>query len=789
MNKKGRLLKLTAIILASVSLLFLTLIVAVTLYSSFAIDYDTDESLFENARIWNSTVFYSEINADGEHVPSAVEYGSGLKKLYFEDENITEYVKKGFIAVEDRDFYQHSGVDILRTLKAALNYITGGEKLFGASTITQQLIKNLSGDNDLSIRRKLNEILRARHIEKCYTKDEILELYLNIIPMSENIYGVGMASRSYFGKNPSELSAAEAATLIGITNAPTAYNPYSNPEACLSKRNKIIGIMYSEQVIDEETYMSALAEPLGVIPRSEQEGRVDSWFLETVISDASLALSEKLGISKSAASLLLLGGGYSVYTTMDESVQSILDEYFSDLSNFPSAVSDGLEYSMVICDSENAKLRGIVGAVGEKRANRILNHATVPHVPASTLKPLALYAPLIDNGMINWSTVFDDTPISFTESAGEYIAYPKNSPNNYSGLITVADAVRKSKNTVAVRLCQMYGEKNVFRDLKSRFGFTTLAEGASGITDSALAPMALGQLSYGVPLTELTSAYTVFPSYGVYNKPRSFIKIIDAEGNTVVDNLPDERRVFSESTAKIMNMLLSRVVQDGTARTLMLSDTVATAGKTGTSSGAKDKLFIGYTPYYTAGIWCGFSGGSRSVAGYLPTHLEIWDAVMNELHTAKMTDDTKNNGFNIDGIEYLPYCTDSGKLFSDVCRFDPRGSRLAYGYFTRENKPTSECDRHVLCAYDSICKGIATSTCPEEDVISVALLYIPWRSFPTEVTIADAEYTLRGSLIPDTSDLTDLPYYYPMLQDGVYAGISDRKKHFNRLCPEHSTTE
>ena len=748
--------------------------------------FEADERLFESAAGFGSTTFYADSMVDGgQYTPIAIETGGGMRKIFYSLEEISPYFKDGVIAVEDREFYSHNGFNLRRTAYAAISYLLGGSRVFGASTITQQVVKNISGDNQPTVRRKIEEIIRALHIERAYSKEEILEVYLNIIPMSENIYGVGAASRAYFGKDPEELLPHEAATLIGITNAPTAYNPYINPDACKRKRDIVLSVMRDEGVISEEQYDKATGMPLSVISRENREDRVDSWFVETVIDDATLDLSEKYGISESAARMMMLGGGYKVYTTMSIQVQQTIEEYFENANNFPNEINSGLNYAMAVTDSKSGYLLGIVGRVGKKNANRILNHATVPHIPGSTLKPIALYAPLIDEGKINWATVFDDVPVSFTENNGEYREYPHNSPNAYDGLVSIQRALAESKNTVAVRLCNLRTPVEVFKSLRDDFSINTLVEREGGVTDIAVAPMALGQLSRGIPLRNMTEAYSVFCREGEWAESCSYLSIFDYNDRLIIEKEQKKNNVFKPSTARIMNQLLMTVTDEGTASRISLKKLVDTAGKTGTSSGNKDKWFIGYTPYYCAGIWCGFDNGEGSVAGLSVSQLDVWDAVMTLLHE-KIVDDDNTERFSVEGLYRLPYCMDSGERYTDVCRFDPRGDRQAYGYFSIDNQPSLDCNRHVLCKYDSVGKGIANESCPDSHVVGVSLIKILDRAFPKEIYVTDAEFVYRdidGYTQRPTDD--SLPYFQYTLPDGVYVGISRRKKQFNSGCPMH----
>lgn len=785
-KSRKKIIVLSSVIL-SVALLVAAIFGFLVFYAYRGINFEADERLFESAAGFESTIFYAN-NAgvdDDEYIPIAIETGNGVRKIFYSLDEISPYVKNGFVAVEDKSFYEHKGINIRRTFMAAANYIFGRERVFGASTITQQVIKNISGDNQVTIKRKMQEIIRAIHLERKYSKEAILEVYTNIVPMSENVYGIGGAARAYFGKEPSQLSPEESATLIGITNAPTAYNPYINPDACRKKRNVILSVMRDDGIISNEEYERAINSPLYVVSREDREDRVDSWFIERVIDEVVLDYSAKYDISTSAARMTLLSGGYKIYTTMNPGVQKNLTDYFENTANFPSEINKGLNYAMAVTDSESGYLVGIIGNVGKKQGNRLLNFAMANHIPGSTLKPIALYAPLIDEGRINWATVFDDVPVSFIEENEGYREYPRNSPNVYDGLATVKDAIRYSKNTVAVRLCNLRTPRRIFDSLRRDFGFDTLVEKDNGLTDIATAPMALGQLCRGVSLLDMTEAFSVFSGEGEWREAISYLRLVDYKGRTVIYKEQKSRRVFKESTAKIMNQLLMNVTEDGTARRITLKDKINTAGKTGTSGGNRDKSFIGYTPYYTAGIWCGYSD-ERGVGSLDKSHLEIWDEVMTDIHS-EISDREDLEEFSTEGLLYLPYCKDSGMLYTDTCIYDPRGNRCEYGYFTEDNQPRGKCNRHILCNYDSVTKAIACNDCPEENIVKVALIFVPDRAFPKEIYVTDAEFVYRDvdAYTPRPAD-PSLPYFEYSLPDGVFVGKSKSKKQFNSNCHFHS---
>ncbi len=784
MRDKGDSFKKTLFIISIiiVSLAVILLIGIALIYGG--IDFRADEELFESSRQWSSTTFYADEEESEGYQPIEIEISGEIRIIHSSLDEISPYIKRGFIAVEDKIFYEHSGVDIKRTVMAAANYILRREKVFGASTITQQVIKNISGDNQPKITRKLSEIIRARHIEKKYSKDEILELYLNVIPMSEGIFGVSAASKAYFGKEATDLTPAEAATLIGITNAPTAYNPYLHPEQCKNKRNIILRVMLTDGIIGESEYTKAVNSPLEVIPREEREDRLDSWFVETVIDEVVSDLASQNNISSSAARIKLLGGGYKVFTTMNPCVQSKLEAYFENEENLPPETKNGLNYAMVVTDAKSGDLVGIIGRAGKKSGNRLLNHALTPHMPASALKPLALYAPLIEEKKINWATVFDDVPVSFYEQEEGLREYPQNSPTVYDGLLPVKDALRLSKNTVAMRLCSLRGERKIFQSLRDEYGWDSLIEKEGGLTDIAVAPMAFGQMCKGVSLLKLTEGYSVFNGDGVRSKARSYIAVADYNGNIVLENNSERNRILSESTARIMNQLLMTVTDNGTAKGIKLKDAVQTAGKTGTSSGSRDKIFVGYTPYFTAGIWCGYDDGAQPVVSLSKSHLEIWDEIMTHIHSD--IGDKEPKQFSTEGLLYLPYCRDSGERYSENCIYDPRGNRRDFGYFTPDNQPTIACTRHVVCMYDSITKGIADESCPKANLVPVSLIFIESRAFPKEIYVTDAEFVYRNTSGYSKRPLnSDLPYFWNEIPDGEYVGISKSKKQFNSFCHGH----
>ena len=683
------------IVILAIVILCIALICGLLIYVNKNVDYEVDEALFRKATD-EETVYYYAYDKNGNLEEVWKSFGRD-KREWVELSDVSRYLIDGFIAVEDRDYYSHSGINIKRTVAAIFNYIFKFRDSFGASTITQQVVKNISGDNEVTIKRKIHEIFRAINMEKNHSKDEILEMYVNIIPMSNNINGVSLAAETYFGKEARELSIAEAATIVGITNAPSKYNPYTNPEKCVEKRNRVLYAMLRNRAIDEESYSIAVNSPLE-IKKSNESYTPSSWFVETAANDILKDIEKKYNVSEAAAKMMLKGA--RVILTMSPEIQEILEEFFYDSNNLSSKFFEGMNYAMVVSDPYTGNLLGIIGAGGKKSGERLFNYATNPITPGSTIKPLSIYAPLIDRGEIHWSYLVEDSPAKYIIQNGEEIPYPKNTPDIYEGEITVSEAIKKSKNTVAIKLLDKLGVYDAFNILHEGYGFSNLVKNEvnnSGgtLTDIAEAPLALGQLSKGESLRKLTESYNVFPNGGVLNCGSSYFSVYDKDGGVVTESVYESRRLMRKDTADIINQLLMNVVNDGTARQINLKNSVDTAGKTGTSGGDRDRLFIGYTPYFSAGIWCGFTSGNNSVGFNTPSHLQIWDSVMSEIHDELVFDKFNENirCFDTSDLILQPYCSISGELASESCELDDE-MRIQYGYYSKNNLPDNICEIH-----------------------------------------------------------------------------------------------
>ena len=668
---------------------------------------------------------------------------------YVSYEELPQSLIHAFVAIEDKRFFCHRGVDWMRTAAAAVSYLRRSGNGFGGSTVTQQTVKNLTGDNATTLRRKLQEMLYARDLERRLTKEEILELYVNIIPFANGCIGVGQAAELYYGKHPSEMTDAECAAIAAITNYPAYYDPLTHPEHTLERRDLILSEMLAQGYLTPDAYQMAVAAPLGVTEaeRRQPGTTVHSWYVDMVLEDVIGDLSAKENISRAAASARVLGGGVTIETAMDPQMQRIVEEYYKSEIRTPET-SDGehAQSALIVIDAKTGDILAVAGAVGEKRANRIQNFATqTRRPPGSAIKPLTVYAPALEEGKITWSSVYDDVPLNF--GSDQATPWPKNATGFYRGLTDISYAVAHSTNTVALRVLEEVGLRNSFRWAKERFGLESLID-RPGESDCDVAALGLGQLHYGVTLRELTAAYTVFADGGVYHQPRSYYRVLDADGTVLLSRPDTERRVISEGNAAVMTKLLEGVVQDGTSSAITLRNKTECAGKTGTTQDDHDRLFVGYTPELICGVWCGYEYPKPVEGRNICTG--IWNTVMHRLvalGSGKTEFDLPND------VVRLTYCRDSGKALCDACLHDPRGSRMAAGWFVLGTEPCEACDRHVLCPIAGEDGGILHGQDLPKTVRKAALIRAE-RHFPISITVSDAQYVYSGdpSVCPPNPD-------------------------------------
>ncbi len=772
--KKRHTRRLLFIFLVLPVALILFTVAAFLVYGETAIDYSRDEALFSAARERRPTVLYCNggsesnetalsppISIPGYHATEYVRLSLGDFYAYTPISDMPDCLKNAAVAIEDHRFYEHSGVDVLRTARAAANTLLHFENEFGASTITQQLIKNLSGDNERTALRKIREIFRAVRIEESHTKDEILELYLNIIPLGDRCVGVGAAAKHYFGKSVGALTPAEAASLIAITNAPARYNPRTHPDENRARRDVILGEMYAYGYLSGDAYEEAVAMPVRSVATGVQEGEPLSWYAETVIEDLTRDLMQTMDMSREAASALIYGGGLSVYTLVDREAQGLLESIFSE--EVPRG--EDFTYAMTLLSPKNGDLLAIIGNDGEKQGDRLLNYASgVKLPPGSALKPLSVYAPALEEGVITWSSIYDDTPVTYNKS-GSHI-WPHNANRRFDGLCTAAEALALSKNTVAVRILQDLGIETSYDYLTEKFGLHDIIRHATdkngkSVTDMCEAPLALGQLSYGVTLRDLTAAYTAFADGGSYHASRSYFLAVDQDGRALIEKPETSTPVLSRENAAVMTEMLRGVTAYGTGRTLNSAKTLPLVGKTGTAGNGEQRFFIGYTPHYLAGVYCGIPTSLLEGTGRFRGHTLLFDRVMNALHAALPPFERTRDFIRPYGLRYLPYCKDSGACMTEACLLDVRGDRTGYGWFVKGTEPMTACKTHVPVLFDGDC--IAHRGClfflNLENLNTRALLRIPMRDLPPSIIVGDDAYLHPDSKKHGRGGVNHCPYH------------------------------
>ncbi|MBQ7720733.1 MAG: transglycosylase domain-containing protein [Clostridia bacterium] len=736
---------------------------------------------------------------------------SGTDRTWVKYADMPKYLIDAFTSIEDHRFWDHNGVDWIATAQATFWYFFSSGHHAGASTITQQLIKNVTDEDEITIQRKITEILRALELEKKYDKTEIIEMYLNYIFLSQHCDGVGAAAYKYFSKDVKDLSLLECAALAAIPKYPSKYDPIQHPENNLERRNTVLWTMLQYGKISQAEFDATYDKQLIInSPRvntvSTSTSTVTtrySWFQEVVIDEALELLSDYYGVESKVAWQLLRTGGYSIYTTLDPEVQNIVEKYYLDDANFPKANSVIQPQSAIaIVDPPTGDIVAVGGARGEKKGDRLFNYATAKRPPGSSIKPLTVYSPALQEGLITMASVFDDVPINFGEEtigAGGQTEYsrpdgwPSNYPEGYKGLTTILDGVTRSVNTISLQVLTRLGIETAFDYGANRYHLDLVESreitGGKYVTDKDLAPLGLGQLSYGVSVIEMAGAYATFINGGVFHEPHTILQIRDSNGDIIINNDTTGEVVLSEQNAFIMTMILQNVVKEGTAKRATIQSLVSCAGKTGTTQEDNDRWFCGFTPYYSAAVWFGYDMPKSLNEFTTNPSLKIWDDLMTQIHQAKVfSTGEKVKQFEMaDGIVERTVCMDSGDLICNTCYADPRGNRAIKMYFTYATAPTEQCHTHVLVRYDTVNGGVATSDCPESECKYVGLLNITSRNFPFNITVQDAQYTWRQ--VPDGTRYTtnkDLPFYN-CIMNGRYSGVSysQRGYQYNRICPHY----
>jgi len=610
-------------------------------YVKTSLTEDIDLSLEDYRVKLSSTIWYQDPDAMGtdEEWKELTMLYSDVNRIWVDYEQIPKNMEHAVVAIEDQRFYTHKGVDWYRTVGAFVNMFLGMKNDFGGSTVTQQLIKNITEYDDITVQRKLLEIFRALDLEKEYDKEEIMEYYLNMVYFGEGSYGVEAAAQTYFGKSVGELSLAECASIAGITNNPSRYDPFISRENNKKRQETILWEMYDQGYISHEEYVAAVNEEL-VFVRSERDEvqYLYSYYEETVINDVLSDLMAEKGINKEAASRLLYNGGYQIYCFYNPKIQAVVDAVYTDVENLPQpyrqpapdpdGTTPNLQSAIVIMDPYNGAIVALAGRVGEKDTNFPLNFATDSlgvRSPGSAFKPLASYGPAMEYGLITANTEVNDSPdVKLSGTSW----YPRNADMSYRGWINIRTGLALSLNTVAAQIIDKLTPAAAYEFLTTRLGFTSLVP-----EDADYAAMALGELHYGVTVREMTQAYSAFINDGTFTYSRTYSKVLDSNGNVILDNEPDTIQAFSKTTADNMVAMLRYNVTNGIAGSARLNNGMPSAGKTGTSSDSKNRYFMGFTPYYVAGVWTGYEHNQVMYFSGNPA-LQIWTRVMNGVDEA-----------------------------------------------------------------------------------------------------------------------------------------------------------
>ena len=702
--------------------------------------------------------------------------GNQIRKLAAPDANrlpvtleqIPVELQHAVVAIEDERFYEHNGIDVRGILRAGVKALTSGDFSEGASTITQQLPKNNVFTNWTSestqlerFTRKFQEQYLAIQVEKKTDKDTILENYLNTINLGAGAYGVQAAARQYFDKDVWDLNLSECATLAGITQNPTKFNPILNPDSNKKRRKEVLQHMLDQNYITEEQYKEALEDDVYSRIQAAQEkhsgnsNTIYTYFEDELTDQIINDLMNIKGYTKTQATNLLYSGGLKVYTTQDSAIQNILDEEYADPSNFPDQVQYELDFALTVTDPEGNQVnyskemlqlyfqnedpnfdllfdspeegqtyvdrykeniladgskivaervnfapqpqssmsvidqhtgyvKALIGGRGEKTASLTLNRATdTTRQPGSTFKIVSTYAPALNEKGMTLATTFEDEPYTYPDGSPV-----NNSTRSYEGTTTIRTAIQNSVNVVAVK-CLEEVTPDLGLKYLDNFGFTTLAHGTEADKDAngniwsdANLATALGGITKGVTNVELCAAYASIANSGNYIKPIYYTKILDHNGNVLIENTSVERSVIKESTAYLLTSAMEDVVKYGTGTACQL-DNMAVAGKTGTTEAYNDVWFVGYTPYYTCAIWSGYDNNEKLPDYARKYHRNLWKKVMTRIHEGLPQKDFEKPA----SVEKLSICAISGLL--------PRaGCPVTTEYFDVGTMPTEYCEEH-----------------------------------------------------------------------------------------------
>lgn len=611
-------------------------------------------------------------------------YVTESNRIYVELKNIPINLQEAFIAIEDARFYSHHGVDVKGVMRALYQGIKNGGVTQGASTITQQLLKNnvftdwmeeeTLGDK---ISRKIQEQYLAICLEKKYSKEWILENYLNTINLGGGTRGVQVAARYYFGKDVSELTLAESTLIAGITKNPTKYNPLKHPDKSLERQQLVLNAMLKQELISEEEYEAAKAENVlgNLITSSADRGvPVFSWFEDALLTQIVEDLMEKYGYDESQAWDLLYSGGLTIHSTQDSRLQDICEEQ----AIYSEHYTEDQQISIVMTDVSTGAVVAIVGGSDEKKESLSYNRATdAIRQPGSTIKVIGEYAAAMDTGKINLGSVLDDEPYDYSNGTAL-----RNSYGSYKGMTTIRDAIATSSNVVALKTYQMAGEARVFRYLQ-KFGITTLTE------EDKNEALAIGGTYNGVTNLQVTAAYNAIANSGNFVEPYFYTKVVNRNGSILLENNKSQEPVIYKETAELLTIAMQEVMKTGTGKSAAVSG-LELAGKSGTTNENKDVWFVGFSGTYTCGIWGGHDDYSKQGgSGYVK---KIWKDVMKAAHEGVPKKDLVDESVLVSA----KICTKCGNLAVEgLCDKASQGNMTREEWFATGFEPKKNCDCHV----------------------------------------------------------------------------------------------
>ncbi|MCI1966292.1 MAG: transglycosylase domain-containing protein [Oscillospiraceae bacterium] len=656
-------------------------IVAVSLFSYIyslrneSVDYDLHKLQL------NYTSFIY-VNGPEDDAANPVKYQSlysSENRVWVDYDKIPKTMKDAIVAIEDKRYWEHQGVDWKRTLGAVVNLFNVFQSdgaSYGGSTITQQLIKNVTGENEVSLTRKVKEIFRAMNLEKKYSKEEILGAYLNVVNFGSGCNGVQTAANLYFGKNIQECDIAQCAAIAGITQNPTAYSPLTHPEKNKERQQTVLTAMHNQKKITDDEYKAAMQESENMKFTGKKtedvvdENSVWNWYTETMFEDVKASLMDTYNCSSEKAVDMIYHGGLKIYSAMDSEFQSIAEDVFNDGKTFPASYPN-LQGGYVAMDY-NGRVLAVVGSKGKKESNRLFNLATdAKRQPGSSIKPLAVYGPAVNAGLINYSSLVNDEPVQNWKNGQPG---PANWDNQYHGLITVEKALEESYNAVTVQIDKLLTPNLSFNFLHEKLGFTSLES-----SDNTLAAMAIGGMTQGITVKEMTAGFQMFGNGGKYYKPYTFYYIEDHDGNVIIDNRHEvPTQAISSVAATVVHKLLNNVMQHGTGYTANIWGWDV-FGKTGTTNDDKDSWFVGGTSYAVAGVWTGYRTPKVMSGRYeTPVAKAVWKNIMTQYLKGK-----EKKSFDLDS-NVIPYkfCVESGLLANPgVC------TETKTGWYDKNNLP------------------------------------------------------------------------------------------------------